>query len=59
MGRFVSPATKNSKNKMVLAAKITMKIMKAVSFFKDENMLAKVILPVPLFGEGISIVFPK
>ena len=47
IGRLVGPATKSSKNKMVLAAKTTMKSMKAASFFKDENMPAKVILPVP------------
>ena len=52
MGRFVGPATKSSKNRMVLAAKITMKIMKAASFFKDENMPAKVILPVALLARG-------
>ena len=58
-GRFMVPATKISKNRMVLAAKITMKSMKAASFFKDENRLAKDILPLPIIVEGISIVFPK
>ena len=47
MGRLVGPATKSSKNKMVIAAKTTMKSMKAASFFKDENIPAKAILPVP------------
>jgi hypothetical protein len=47
MGRFVCPATKSSKNKMVIAAKTTIKSMKAASFFMDENIPAKVILPVP------------
>jgi hypothetical protein len=47
MGRLVGPATNSSKNKIVLPAKTTMKSMKAASFFKDENMPAKVIPPVP------------
>ena len=59
IGRFVGPAKKRSKNKMVPAAKTMMKSMKAASFFKDENRLAKDILPLPIIVEGISIVFPK
>lgn len=45
MGRLVGPATKSSKNKIVLAAKTTMKMMKAASFFSELNMPAKGILP--------------
>ena len=47
IGRFVGPATKSSKIKMVLTARTTMKIMKAASFFNESNMPAKGILPLP------------
>ena len=48
-GKFVGPATKSSKNRRVLAAPITIKSINAASFFMDDNRLAKVILPTPLF----------
>lgn len=47
LGRFVGPATKSSKNKMVIAAKTTIKIRKATNFLKEPNMPAKEILPEP------------
>lgn len=46
IGRFVGPAKKRSKNKIVPAAKRIMKSMNTASFFKDENRLAKEFLPV-------------
>jgi hypothetical protein len=46
MGRLEGPATNSSKKKIVLPAKTTIKKMRAASFFKDENILAKVISPL-------------
>jgi hypothetical protein len=45
MGKLVGPATKSSKSNMVLAAKITIKMMNAVSFFNELNIPTKGLLP--------------
>jgi hypothetical protein len=45
MGKFVGPATKSSKSNMVLAAKMTIKMMNAASFFNELNIPAKGIRP--------------
>ena len=46
MGRLEGPATNSSKKKIVLPAKTTIKRIRAASFFKDENIPAKVISPL-------------
>jgi hypothetical protein len=46
IGRFVGPATKIWKKPMVPAAKITMRIRKAVSFLSELKMPGKDILPL-------------